>query len=75
MKRFFASLLLLGLMAGSLHAGPLCAGDDCSVTASGWVHSAELGSFQATVTVTGPCDSSLADTLRKAISELRAAFK
>lgn len=75
MKRLLSGILLFGLMAGSLYAGPLYALDECSVTASGWVHSSELGSFQATLTVTGPCDSSLADSMRQVIAELRAAFK
>ncbi len=48
---------------------------ECSVTASGTVESAELGTFTATITVTGPCDASLADQMREAIAELRAAFK
>lgn len=48
---------------------------ECSVTASGTVESAELGTFTATITVTGPCDASLAAQMREAIAELRAAFK
>ena len=75
MNRFLASFILLVLTTGSLLAEPLAMADECSVTSTGWVHSAELGSFQATLTVTGPCDGSLADSLRKAIAELRAAFK
>lgn len=48
---------------------------ECSVTASGTVESAELGTFTATITVTGPCDASLAKQMREAIAELRAAFE
>ena len=75
MNRFLASFFLLVLTTGSLFAEPFSVDDECSVTSTGWVHSAELGSFQATLTVTGPCDGSLANTLRKAIADLRAAFK
>lgn len=74
MKRFFVSAFLLALTAGSMHAASVYE-DECSVTASGWVHSSELGSFRATLTVTGPCDARLADALRNAIAELRAAFE
>ena len=72
MKLILAGALMLALTTGgNLTPQP----DECSVTATGWVESAEYGSFQTTLTVTGPCDSSLADTLRQAIAELRAMFK
>ena len=38
--------------------------DECSVTSSGTVEMAGGGSFQATLTVTGPCDASLAQKMR-----------
>lgn len=49
--------------------------DECSVTASGTVEMASGGSFIATITVSGPCDASLADKLRSAIKGLRDSFK
>lgn len=67
--------MLLGCFAGSGSANPVPYSEGCSVTASGWVHSEELGSFQATITVTGPCDASLADKMRQAIADLRAGFQ
>jgi len=49
--------------------------DECSVTSSGTVEMAGGGSFTATLTVTGPCDSSLAQKMRDAIQALRDSFK
>lgn len=75
MIRLCAGILLMALTAGGSDSQPVTQADECSVTATGWVHSESLGSFQATITVTGPCDASLADQMRKAIAELRAGFK
>jgi len=47
---------------------------ECSVTSSGTIETSN-GSFEATLTVTGPCDASLAQKMREAIATLRAAFK
>ncbi len=47
--------------------------EKCSVTASGRVHTAN-GSFTATLTVYGACNSSLAGAMRDAIQALRALF-
>jgi hypothetical protein len=75
MKRRYTIGFFTAVLAMALSAGRPLPADQCSVTASGWVHSSELGSFQATITVTGPCDASLADRLRQAIADLRAGFK
>ncbi|SFR53326.1 hypothetical protein SAMN04490243_2696 [Robiginitalea myxolifaciens] len=72
MKLMLAGILMLALnTGGDIPLQP----EECSVTATGWVESAEYGSFQTTLTVTGPCDSSLADILRQAIADLRGLFK
>ncbi len=47
---------------------------ECSVTSSGVIHSAEYGDIPMTLTVTGPCDSSLAQIMRDKIAEIRAKF-
>lgn len=47
---------------------------ECSITSSGTVETSS-GSFTATLTVTGPCDASLADDMRAAIKALRDSFK
>lgn len=49
--------------------------EECSVTASGTVEMANGGSFTASITVSGPCDASLANKLRSAIKGLRDSFK
>lgn len=46
---------------------------ECSITSSGTIETS-TGSFEATLTVTGPCDASLADKMREAIRVLRASF-
>lgn len=46
---------------------------ECSITSSGTVETS-TGSFEATLTVTGPCDASLAGKMREAIRVLRASF-
>ncbi len=46
----------------------------CSVTSSGVVETPN-GSFTATLTVYGPCDSSLSTMMRDAIKSLRESFK
>nr|WP_298331974.1 hypothetical protein [uncultured Christiangramia sp.] len=46
---------------------------ECSITSSGTVETAN-GSFTATLTVTGPCDASLAGDMRAAIKALRDSF-
>jgi hypothetical protein len=48
--------------------------EKCSITSSGRVHTAN-GSFTATLTVYGACNSNLADAMREAIQALRALFK
>jgi hypothetical protein len=49
-------------------------GETCSVTSSGIIHSAEYGDIPMTLTVTGPCDASLAQIMRDKIAEIRAEF-
>ena len=75
MKKRYAVGFLVAVVSLGLFAGRPVPTEACSVTATGWVNSSELGTFQATITVTGPCNASLADRLRKAIAELRAGFK
>jgi hypothetical protein len=50
------------------------ADEKCSITSSGRVHTAN-GSFTATLTVYGACNSNLAGAMREAIQALRALFK
>ncbi|MCJ7468114.1 MAG: hypothetical protein MUO53_15655 [Maribacter sp.] len=52
----------------------LKADEKCSITSSGRVHTAN-GSFTATLTVYGACNSNLAEAMRDAIQALRALFK
>lgn len=49
--------------------------EECSVTSSGTVEMANGGSFEATLTVYGPCDASLAQKMRDAIKALRDSFQ
>ncbi len=46
----------------------------CSVTSSGTVQTENMA-FTLVLTVTGPCNSSLAQKMRDAIATVRAAFK
>lgn len=48
---------------------------ECSVTSSGTVEMSNGETFTATLTVTGPCDASLAQKMRDAIKSLRDSFK
>ncbi|WP_088341610.1 hypothetical protein [Robiginitalea sediminis] len=75
MIRLCAGILFFWFTHVGVPIPPEPPGQECSVTATGWVHSETLGSFQATITVTGPCDATLAEKMRHAIAELRAGFK
>lgn len=46
----------------------------CSVTASGTAKRSNGSVVNLTITVTGPCDSSLADKMRSAIAKARGVF-
>ena len=46
--------------------------EDCTLSASGTVESAEFGTMTVTITVTGSCDISLTQKLRAEIARFRA---
>lgn len=68
---FVVSMTLMSF-SSSDHSSSSKSFEDCSLSATGTVESAEFGTMTVTITVTGPCDISLTRKLRAAIAEFRA---